>query len=104
MRRKPCVSSFIFISPYLLTPNQNITFLGFHINNQELNIALTDYKNKSIKSMAKDMRSKKRTIKEVASLLGNLAATSLEEVQCGRLNYRHLDYSKITALKNSKGN
>ena len=54
--------------------------------------------------MAKDMRSKKRTIKEVSSLLGNLAATSLEEVQCGRLNYRHLDYSKITALKNSKGN
>ena len=103
MPRKPCVSSFIFISPYLLTPNQNITFLGFHINNQELNIALTDYKNQSIKSMAKDMRSKKRTIKEVASLLGNLA-TSLEEVQCGRLNYRHLDYSKITTLKNSKGN
>ena len=53
--------------------------------------------------MAKDMRSKKRTIREVARLLSYLAA-SLEEVQCGRLYYHDLDYSKITTLKNSKGN
>ena len=48
------------------------------------------------------MVSKKASIKEVTRLLGNLVA-AFEAVLFGRLYYCHLEYDKITALKNSEG-
>ena len=74
---------FIHSHESIFIPTQNIIFIGFQINTQRMSIVLTDRKKQRIKSMAKDMISKKSTKREVASLLGNILA-SFEAVQYGR--------------------
>ena len=88
----------------VLDPTRELVFLGLVINSQAMTIALTPEKRIKIRKLAKKMMvSKKPTIKEVASLVGNLVATS-EAVPLAPRYYRKIEKDKAKALKVSRGN
>ena len=68
-----------------------------------MTITLTDKKKDKIFRMCSDILEIKHnvTIREVASLIGNLVA-SFPALSHGELFYRSLEKDKIKALKNSK--
>ena len=85
-------------------PTQVIAFLGFEINTVNMAISLTNAKKNKIKDLCVTTLSNPTlTIRQVASLLGNIAA-SLEVVPYGRLHYRYLEQNKIVALTKARGN
>ena len=84
-------------------PTQVIAFLGFEVNTVNMAISLTNAKKNKIKDLCVTTLSNPTlTIRQVASLLGNIAA-SLEVVPYGRLHYRYLEQNKIMALE-TRGN
>ena len=67
-----------------------------------MTVELTVEKKERIKNMGIGLLSKdNRTIRMVSSFIGNLTA-SFEAVPYGRLYYRHLEFSKTSALEASK--
>ena len=85
-------------------PTQIITFLGFEINTVNMTISLTNAKKNKIKDFCVTTLSNPTlTIRQVASLLRNIAA-SFEAVPYGSLHYRHLEQNKIMALREARGN
>jgi len=95
---------YIHLEKSSLIPSQTIVYLGFVINTVNMTISLTKKKKDNIKSICKKLLDKKdNTIREVASLIGNMTA-SFEAVQYGRLHYRNLELDKIISLKANKGN
>ena len=88
----------------MFLPTQVITFVGYEINTVDMTISLTNAKKNKIKDLCiTTLNNSILTICQVASLLGNIAA-SLETVPYGCLNYRYLDQNKIKVLKEAKGN
>ena len=86
----------------VLHPTQIITFLGFIINTVNMTVTLTVDKKEKIRNMGLGLLSKdNRTIRMVSRFIGNLTA-SFEAVPHGRLYYRHLEFSKTSALEASK--
>ena len=86
----------------VLIPTQIIEFLGFIINTMNMTLTLTPKKKNKILNKAKDLLTKKATIRMVASFIGNLTS-SFEAVPMGRLHYRHIELSKTLSLKRCKG-
>ena len=82
--------------------SQEIIFLGFIIYTQNVTITLTNKKKLKIHEYAKKLLVGTPTVREVAKVLGNLAA-SFEAVTDGRLFYRFKEIDKINALRLSKG-
>ena len=82
----------------LFVPWQEIIFLGFVINTQNMTITLTNGKNE----YAKKLLVGTPTIREVAKFLRNLLA-SFEAVTYRRLFYRFIEIDKTNALELSKG-
>ena len=88
----------------VLTPTQELTFLGYIINSRTMTLTLTiEKKEKIIILCQKLLCNKTYTIREVASALGNLVA-ALVAVPYGKLYYRSIENEKILALKLNKGN
>ena len=84
-------------------PSQEIIFLGFVINIQDMTITLTNEENVKIHEYAKKkLLAGTPTIREVAKFLGNLSA-SFEAVTHGILFYRFTEIDKMNVLKLSKG-
>ena len=81
------------------TPTEEIIFLGYHIF-LRMTIAVTSEKKQKIKWKVEGLLSKSSTIREV---LGSIVV-SFETVPNGRLHYRHIEFDKIPALKQNKGN
>ena len=83
-------------------PTQILVFLGFIINTRNMTLTLTNEKKESIKNKAIAVLNKDIvSIRTVASLIGNMTSC-FEAVPFGRLYYRHIEMSKIEALKRSK--
>ena len=87
----------------VFTPKQEIQYLGFIINSQDMEIQLTaekkeEIKNSCINLLAKDVPS----IKTVASVIGKLVA-AFPAVQYGPLYYRTLEKDKTMALRKNFG-
>jgi len=88
----------------ILTPTQNITFLGFDINTIKMTITLTYKKKEKIKYLCETSLSLKSiTVRNLATVIGNLVA-AFPSVTYGKLHYRHLEAEKIAAVKYSKQN
>ena len=68
-----------------------------------MTIALTYEKKQQIKEKVEKLLAKSSTIREVSSLLGSIVA-SFEAAPNGRLHYRHVEFDKISALKQNLGN
>ena len=66
-------------------------------------IALTSEKKQKIKGKVEALLTKSSRINEVSSLLGCIVL-SFEVVTNRRLHYRHIEFDKIPALKQNKGN
>jgi len=87
----------------VIVPTQEITFLGFNINTVDMTISLTEKKKENIIRICNNiLNGENNTIRQVASLLGNMSA-SFEAVPYGRLYYRNLEADKIYWLKIHKG-
>ena len=87
----------------IFTPVQDIIFLGYHINTLRMIIALTSEKKQKIKGKVEALLTKSSRINEVSSLLGCIVVCF--EVGTNRkLHYRHIEFDKIPALKQNKGN
>ena len=94
---------YIHLKKSIFTPTQDIIFLGYHINAVRTIIALTSEKKQKINGKVEELLTKTSTIREVSSLLGSIVA-SFEAVPNGRLHYRHIEFDKISALKQNQGN
>ena len=93
-------SSVIYVDDSLLARD---TFLGFDINTVNMTLSLTSAKKNKIKDLCVTTFNPTLTIRQVASLLGNIAA-SFEAVPYGRLHYQYLEQNKIMALREARGN
>ena len=80
-----------------LVPTQNITFLGFIIDTENMTLTLTTKKKEKLKRLGLGLSDKKITIRMVSRFIGNLTA-SFEGVPYGRLHCRHLEDCKTEAL------
>ena len=87
----------------ILTPTQEIIFLGYHINTLRMTIALTFEKKQKTKGKVEELLAKNSTIREVSSRLDSIVV-SFEAVLNGRLHYRHIEFDKISASKHNEGN
>ena len=95
---------YVHYDKSVLTPTQKIVFLGFEIDTVNMTVSLTAEKKQKIKEYCIKLLSKSTvSIREVAKLLGNIAA-SFEGVEHGRLYFRNLEHDKIISLKAAKGN
>lgn len=75
----------------ILTPRQELEFLGFQLNSQDLSIALPQPKIHSLKKMATEMLNcHKTTVRELAWLLEMMVA-SHPAILLAPLHYRHLE-------------
>ena len=91
-------------SKSVLLPSQTIEFLGFILDSTTMSIEITQRKKTKILTLLEAvLNTVWPSIRQVASLLGNLVATS-EAVPLARLRYRSLELDKIRALKNAHGN
>ena len=87
----------------VLTPSQTIAFLGFVISSKHMTLSLTDDKKNKIKPLLLIcLHSQQVSIRELARILGNIAA-SFPAVTFGSLYQRHLESDKIRGLKYHKG-
>ena len=72
-------------------PSQQIEFLGFILNSQDMKIYLTADKTAKLKKFcSKTLQQTKLTIREIASLLGKITS-SFPATKFGRLHYRGLE-------------
>ena len=94
----------IHLEKSILIPTQEITFLGFVINSVDMTIKITYEKVEKIEKQCEDtLQLANPTIRQIASLLGNIVA-AMQAVPYGVMHYRCLEQCKIQALKQSKGN
>ena len=68
-----------------------------------MTIPVTSEKKQKIKGKIEQLLAKSSTKREVSSLLGSIVA-SFEAVPNGRLHYRHIEFDKISALRQNQGN
>ena len=88
----------------VLTPIQDLEFLGFHINSQRMELYLSDHKKKKIARAAALTKVKDRvTIRDFASVIGTVVA-SFPAVRYGKMRYRNMERLKCEALRLSHGN
>ena len=86
---------YVHYGKSVLSPTQRIVFLGFEIDTVNMTVSLTAEKKQKIKDYCNKLLNKTEiTIREVAKLLGNIAA-SFEGVEHGRLYFRNLERDKI---------
>ena len=87
----------------VLVPTQNIVFLGFVLNSNDMTVSLTKEKAQKIKTAVLDfLRARRSTIRDLCKIKGMLVA-SIPAVSYGKLFYRQLENEKIIALKKSCG-
>ena len=85
-----------------LIPSQKMTVLGFVTDSTKMTLKLTENKpNKLFALCGEVIKSKVHSIRKIAGLLGNIAA-SFEAVPLGPLHYRNIQLCKIAALKAAK--
>lgn len=95
---------YVHYDKSVLIPTRKIVFLGFDIDTVNMTVSLTVEKKQKIKDYCIKLLTKSTvSIREVAKLLGNIAA-SFEGVEHGRLFFRNLEHDKIISLKTAKGN
>ena len=88
----------------VLIPTQEIVYLGYIINSVSMTIRITKQKNQKNENLCIDLLSNRHpTIRQAASLLGNVVASMLA-VPYGQMHYRHTEKCKIEALKTNFGN
>ena len=88
----------------VLEPTQNLTFLGFELDSNELTIRLTREKRDKLERAALQVFSKNEmSIREIAGLVG-LMVSYTPAVDYGAAHYRRLEIDRNEALKVSKGN
>ena len=87
----------------ILEPRQELEFLGFVLNSRDMTIAIKEKKKIKIKSLC-DMilRNQTPSIRQVAKLIGNLAATE-EAYPLAPFHYRPIELDKIEALDQQGG-
>ena len=87
----------------VLSPTQEITYLGFVINSVTMTVALTqDRKEKILTRVTHLLDKKSASIRELAKLIGMIVA-SFHGVMYGPLWYRGMERDKNAALRDSKG-
>ncbi|XP_072030140.1 uncharacterized protein [Amphiura filiformis] len=87
----------------VFTPTQEIVYLGFKINSNEMTVSLPTARKLDIKMVCNNLLDNDRhTIKTVARVIGKLVA-ALPAVQYGALYYRLFERGKIRALKANHG-
>ena len=87
----------------ILTPTQEIIFLGFVLNSIKMTISVTLAKKEKIRQLCLEVISKPNiSIRKLACIIGNLVA-ALPAVPYGKLFYRELEIAKILALKKHGG-
>ena len=88
----------------ILIPTQEITFLGFIPNSDNMKIKLTPERALKLKTACQEnLEATKALFRDVARLLG-LMTSSFPGVMYGALHYRALEMEKTCALKQNKGN
>ena len=84
-------------------PTQELEFLGFILNSQEMTVKLPLHKKDEIKSLCISLLSEPRpSIRFVAQVIGKLVA-AMPGVQYGPMYYRQLEKEKTVALKLNRG-
>ena len=87
----------------IFLPKQEITFLGFNINSQKMEITLTITKKETLKACCSELLHKnKQTIRYVAKVIG-LMTSSLPGVKYGAAHYKYLEQDKTNATRISIG-
>ena len=82
---------------------REITFLGFNINSQKMEITLADTKKETLNACCSELLHKNtQTIRYVAKVIG-LMRSSLPGVKYGAAHYKYLGQDKTNTLKTSKG-
>lgn len=88
----------------VLEPSQKIKYLGFVIDSQHMTVTPTlERKQKILERCSRLMEEGFSTIRELAQLIGQVVA-SFQGVKFGPLWYRNMEYDKVNALKQNKGN
>ncbi|XP_068671103.1 uncharacterized protein [Montipora foliosa] len=88
----------------ILKPCQRIQFLGFTIDSSSMAVSLPQEKlNKLVERASATLHHSKRSVREVAEVIG-LIVSSFPAIKLARLHYRHLQFSKINALKENLNN
>ena len=91
-------------SKSVLSPTQEITYLGFIINSKEMTVGLTEKRKLALTECCVAISSNQvNKIKDIARLLGLMVA-SFSAVPMGPLHYRELEKEKIKALPQNKNN
>ena len=86
----------------VLTPVQEIEFLGLTVNSRSMTLSLTEEKMAKIKSQCQDLYHRPcTTILELTRLLGRLSST-IQAILPARIQFRHLQHQQILALKQSQ--
>ena len=87
----------------ILDPSQVIEFLGFKINSKNMTVSLTSKKQDKIRNMAIELlNSRKVTIRDLASFIGNLVATQ-PAVPLAPLRYKYIEIAKNKLLNANNG-
>ena len=88
----------------ILEPKQEIEFLGFVINSNNMCVSLSERKTNGLIHKINNFKSLEiQTIRQLASVIGSLLST-FPAVPNGPLHYRNLERFKIQQLKANKGN
>ena len=88
----------------ILTPTQELIFLGFIINSKTMTLTITSEKKEKIYNQCLKLYiSSVNTIRDVASVIGNLVA-AMQAAPYGLMHYRYMEIDKIAALKLNNGN
>ena len=97
------VGFIIHLDKSIFLPKQEITFLGFNINSQKMEITLTDTKKETLKACCSELVHKSnQTIRYVAKVIG-VMTSSLPGIKYGAAHYKYLEQDKTNALKIFKG-
>ena len=87
----------------IFLPKQEITFLGFNINPQKMEITFTDTKKETLKACCSELLHKNnQTITYVAKVI-DLMTSSFPVVKYGAAHDKYYEQDKTNALKISKG-
>ncbi len=98
------VGFIVHKTKYVLTPIQNIIFLGNHIDSSNMIVYLTEIRQHTILSECVKLRIKEiASIREVAHVIG-LLVSAFSAVEFGPLFYRQLEMAKTSALRRNNGN
>ena len=88
----------------VLTPCKRVKYLGFWLDSENMTITLPEEKAQKVKDACTFIMSKEKLrIRDLAKVIGLLVA-SFPAVTWGPLFYRELERSKISALKENRGN